>query len=45
MPTQEEILIEAKETEEKNLALLDAFRRREEDKKKTKATKRYIDYF
>jgi len=40
MPTQEEILEEAKETEEKNLALLDAFRRKEEDKKKTKATKR-----
>ena len=49
IPSQEEILEEARETEEKNLELLDAFRRREEQKKKRKATKRshmgaYIRY-
>ena len=40
MPTQEEIMEECRLTEEKNLELLHAFRLHEEQKKKTRATKR-----
>ena len=40
MPTQEEIMEECRLTEEKNLELLHAFRLHEEQKKKSRATKR-----